>query len=135
MNSLKSILILENYSKEIVFLNFGKELLVAKKGYIIDSVSINFQIEHSHLEYLPKQQILVHVEKNYMDLYSFKINLNAMPTKIELSSIDSIAINNNRKNSKFIYLHPTHENNFVVFYEDYYNTKTTKGEIFYSFLL
>ena len=28
-----------------------------------------------------------------------------------------------------------HENNFVVFYEDYYNTKTTKGEIFYSFLL
>ena len=44
MNGLKKILILENYSKDIVFLNLGQEILVAKKGYIVDSVNINLQI-------------------------------------------------------------------------------------------
>lgn len=61
MNGLKKILILENYSKDIVFLNLGQEILVAKKGYIVDSVNINLQIESSYLRYLPRKQILVHI--------------------------------------------------------------------------
>jgi hypothetical protein len=44
MIGLKKVLILENYSKDIVFLNLGQEILVAKKGYIVDSVNINLQI-------------------------------------------------------------------------------------------
>lgn len=61
MNSLKKNLILENYSKDIVFLNLGQEVLIAKKGYIVDSVNINFQIDTSYLKYLPRKQILVHI--------------------------------------------------------------------------
>ena len=90
MNGLKKILILENYSKDIVFLNLGQEILVAKKGYIVDSVNINLQIESSYLRYLPRKQILVHIEKNSMDLYSFKINVNSIPHRIQLTSLDSI---------------------------------------------
>lgn len=66
MNGLKKQLILENYSKDIVFLNLGQEILVAKKGYILDSVNINLQVEHSFLKYLPAKQILVHIERSVM---------------------------------------------------------------------
>jgi len=44
MTSLKSCLILENYSKDVIFLNLGQEILVAKKGYIVDSVNINIKL-------------------------------------------------------------------------------------------
>ena len=53
-----------------------------------------------------------------MDLYSFKINTNANPNKIELKSIDSIAINKD-KNAKLVSLHNIFDKNFILFYEDY----------------
>lgn len=43
MCGLRRVLILENYSKDIIFLNLGQEILVARKGYIVDSVNINLQ--------------------------------------------------------------------------------------------
>ena len=90
MKALKRVLLLENYSNDIVFLNLGQEILVARKGYIVDSVSINLQIESSYLRYLPRQKVLVHIEKNSVDLYSFKINLTAVPQRIQLTSLDSL---------------------------------------------
>lgn len=90
MKALKRILLLENYSNDIVFLNLGQEILVARKGYIVDSVSINLQIETSYLRYLPRRKVLVHIEKNSVDLYSFKINLTVVPQRIQLTSLDSL---------------------------------------------
>jgi len=61
-----------------------------------------------------------------MDLYSFKINSNINPNKIELKSIDSIAINNN-SSSKLISLNNLFDKNYILFYEDYNNKKNTRG--------
>lgn len=44
MNNLKPLLRIENYSKDIIFLNLGQEILLASKGYIVDSVNINVQV-------------------------------------------------------------------------------------------
>ena len=73
-----------------MFLSLGQEILAARKGYILDSVSINFQVDQSYLKYMPERQVLAHVEKNMMELYSFKINLTVKPHRIELASLDSI---------------------------------------------
>lgn len=44
MNSLKSLIRIENYSRSMIFLNLGQEILFASKGYIVDSVNINIQV-------------------------------------------------------------------------------------------
>lgn len=44
MKSLKSQMRIENYSRNIIFLNLGQEILFASKGYIVDSVNINIQV-------------------------------------------------------------------------------------------
>lgn len=127
MKGLKKVLLLENYSNDIVFLNLGQEILVARKGYIVDSVNINLQIESSYLKYLPRKQILVHIEKNSVDLYSFKINLNSVPQRIQLAALDSLEVPNRRGNSRLISLLPLLDRNFALFYEDTGTHLTTRG--------
>lgn len=101
-----------------MFLNLGQEILVAKKGYIVDSVNINLQVESSYLKYLPRRKILVHIEKDSMDLYSFKINLITVPHRIQLAALDSIAIPRHRSGNRLIALLPLFENNFAIFYQE-----------------
>jgi len=116
-----------------MFLNLGQEVLIAKKGYIVDSV--NFQIDTSYLKYLPRKQILVHIKKNCMDLYSFKIDVNSVPHRIQLTSLDSIEIRNGRGNNRLLSLLPIFDNNYALFYEDVDSQLTSAGEIFYSFVV
>lgn len=62
MRRMKGALVVENYSRDIILLHLGQEILVARQGYIVDSVTITLHGEHSHLKYLPEQQLLAHVE-------------------------------------------------------------------------
>ena len=41
----KKLLHIENYSRDVIFLNLGQQILVARKGYIVNSVNINLQGE------------------------------------------------------------------------------------------
>jgi hypothetical protein len=113
----------------------GQEILVARKGYIVDSVNIDLQVESSYLKYLPRRQILVHIEKNSVDLYSFKINLNSVPQRIQLASLDSLEVPTRRGNGRLISLLPILDHNFALFYEDQGSHLTTRGEVFYSFMM
>ena len=71
-------------------MNLGQEILVASKGYIVDSVNINIQFNDAYLKLLPHRQILLHIQENYMEVYNFKINTTVLPNRIELTSLDSI---------------------------------------------
>ena len=50
--SFKKIITLKNFSKETFLMNLGSEILVFKKGYIVDAVSINLRNENSILKYV-----------------------------------------------------------------------------------
>lgn len=41
--SLRKRVRISNYSRDTFLLNMGCEIIAAKKGFIIDSISINFQ--------------------------------------------------------------------------------------------
>ena len=74
----------------MIVMNLGQEILVASKGYIVDSVNINIQQNDAYLKLIPNRQILLHIQENFMEVYQFKINTSVLPNRIELSSIDSI---------------------------------------------
>jgi hypothetical protein len=82
MNSLKSQMLLRNYSKDIIVMNLGQEILVASKGYIVDSVNINLQANNTYLKLIPQRHILLHIQANFMEVYKFKINTAQHPLRI-----------------------------------------------------
>lgn len=43
MKSLKKRVRISNFSKDTFFLNMGCEIIAAKKGFIIDSISVDIQ--------------------------------------------------------------------------------------------
>lgn len=61
--SLKKRVRISNYSRDTFLLNMGCEIIAAKKGFIIDSISINFQGEESRLIYLSNNK-MVHIDEN-----------------------------------------------------------------------
>ena len=115
-------------------MNLGQEILVASKGYIVDSVNISIQQEETYLRLIPQRQILLHIQTNFMEIYSFKINTDVFPNRIELTSLDSIEITGVKNDCKFINVLPVFSNNYALFYEMKSN-KTSNGEIFYKFMM
>lgn len=52
IKSLKKKVRISNFSRDTFFLNMGCEIIAAKKGFIIDSISVNIQGADSKLIYL-----------------------------------------------------------------------------------
>jgi hypothetical protein len=72
-------------------MNLGSEMLAFKKGYVIDSVFITQTKENSTLKYNGDGR-LIHISDKKFEIYSFTLNMNKKPYKINVSSIDSIDI-------------------------------------------
>lgn len=89
--SLKSKLILKNFSKETFLMNLGAEILAFKKGYIIDSVSISVSTENSILKYIGDER-MIHISDRRIEIYEFKLNSSSKPYRIKVSPLDSISI-------------------------------------------
>lgn len=58
MKKFKKVLEIKNYSKEIIFINLGSEVIAAKKGFIIDAANINIKTETSSLKYMSFSKLL-----------------------------------------------------------------------------
>ena len=86
---LKKVLEIKNFTKEIVFINLGSEVIAAKKGFIIDSVNVNNKSENSILRYMVQQRLL-HVTSKRVEVYSLKVNIANVPNRIVLKSLDSL---------------------------------------------
>jgi hypothetical protein len=85
---------IKNYSKELFLMNLGGEILALKKGYVLDSATVNLKHESSYLEYLGNETLL-HISQKKVEVYSFQINTNIKPFRIVIKSRDSIKVSNN----------------------------------------
>ena len=83
---------IKNYTDNMFIVNLNEEVLAFKKGYVLDSVSININIENTLLKYLGNDTMAFISEKKF-EIYDFKINTSIRPYHIEVSSKDSMAIN------------------------------------------
>lgn len=75
-------------------MNLGGEILALKKGYVLDSATVNLKHESSYLEYLGNETLL-HISQKKVEVYSFQINTNIKPFRIVIKSRDSIKVSNN----------------------------------------
>lgn len=89
-NSIVNKFKIDNFSRDTLILNFQFEILAAKDGFIIDTANINIQESGSSLIY--HGDYLLHISETKLLLYSFKIQQNTKPKKIDIKSLDSIEI-------------------------------------------
>jgi len=89
MNNVKGKLSIQNYTKEIIFMNLDHQIMAIKNGYLIDTVNVNVKGEGEFLKYIHPETIL-HINKKHVEVYNFSINMAVKPEKIVLRSLDSI---------------------------------------------
>lgn len=114
--SLKKRVRIINYSRDTFLLNMGCEIIAAKKGFIIDSISINIQGEESRLIYLNNNK-LVHINDDKVELYEIRIDLTVKPNRIRVKSIDSLEIENKPQDTKLLDVIGLGKDNFAIFYQ------------------
>jgi hypothetical protein len=71
-------------------MNLGQSILMFSKGYCVDKVFINMQLQESILKYFGDRK-LIHISPAQIDLYNVAIDLLANPPKLTINSFDSIA--------------------------------------------
>ena len=126
---------IKNYSKELFLMNLGGEILALKKGYVLDSATVNLKHESSYLEYLGNETLL-HISQKKVEVYSFQINTNIKPFRIVIKSRDSIKVSNNDSDQKYFKVINILNNDYLVIYQKgTVNSKSKTGEIHYSFYL
>lgn len=70
-------------------MNLGQEILMFRKGYLVERVRINQKVEGTHLKYFG-DRMLVHVSSRQLDFYEVAIDLLATPPKLALQSFDCV---------------------------------------------
>lgn len=70
-------------------LNLGRELLLFKRGYLVDRAVVNHQVDNTFLRYFSDRKV-VHVSPTQIDFYNVIIDISANPPKISLKSTDSL---------------------------------------------
>ena len=105
---------IDNFSKDVIILNFKFEILAAKDGFIIDAANTNIQEDGSCLVY--QGDHLLHISEDKLLIYGFRIMTAVKPNKIELRSLDSIEI---RKDPRYQFFNCLEmlNGNFVLFFQ------------------
>lgn len=105
---------IDNFSKDVMILNFKFEILAAKDGFIIDAANTNIQEDGSCLVY--QGDHLLHISEDKLFIYGFRIMTAVKPNKIELRSLDSIEI---RKDPRYQFFNCLEmlNGNFVLFFQ------------------
>jgi len=105
---------IDNFSKDVIILNFKFEILAAKDGFIIDAANTNIQEDGSCLVY--QGDHLLHISEDKFFIYGFRIMTAVKPNKIELRSLDSIEI---RKDPRYQFFNCLEmlNGNFVLFFQ------------------
>jgi hypothetical protein len=80
---------IESLTRESYFMNLGQSILMFSKGYCVDKVCINMQMQGTILKYFGDKK-LIHVSPSQIDLYNVGIDLLANPPKLTITSFDSL---------------------------------------------
>ena len=133
--NLKKMLVIENFSKDIIFMNIGAEILAAKNGYILDSASVNIQAGNAKLKYISNQR-LIHITDSKLEIYKLSILTNVVPNKIQVTALDALEIKDKPHEAEFFGIISTVGDNFAVFYQNISQFNIyRKGEATYWFAL
>lgn len=92
--SFRKSLTIKNYSKEVFLMNLGNEILALKRGYILDSATVNLKNQESYLEYIGNETLL-HISQKKIEVYSFCVNMINKPYRIIIKPKDSIRMPSN----------------------------------------
>ena len=80
---------IENFSKDIIFMNIGAEILAAKNGYILDSANMNIHSGNAKLRYISNQR-LIHISDTKLEIYKMSILTTVVPNKIQVTPVDAL---------------------------------------------
>jgi hypothetical protein len=97
----RTTLKVESVDKECFLLNLGREIMMFKRGYLVDQVTINFQVNNTFVKYFPDRKA-VHVSPSQIDFYNVLIDLAVNPPKISLKSTDSLVTEERASNYEFM---------------------------------
>ena len=81
-------------------MNLGSEIFALKKGYILDSATVNMKNDNSRLFYYG-QDTLLHICPSKIEVYNFSLRLESKPFRIFLSPRDSIQLNKTESSEDF----------------------------------
>ena len=71
---------IDNFSKDVIILNFKFEILAAKDGFIIDTANTDIHEDGSCLVY--KDDHLLHISDEKLLIYGFRILTAVKPNRI-----------------------------------------------------
>ena len=80
---MRKVVTLENYSKDVYFINLGEQIIAIKRGYILDSARVNKDTNDCHLKFFAQSKLL-HISTARLEIYNFLLNANTIPAKISL---------------------------------------------------
>ena len=81
----------ETVNKECYLLNLGQKIMMFKRGYMVDTAVVNYQINDTYLRMYSDCKV-VFITPSNIDMYNLSIDLLANPPKIALKSTDSIMV-------------------------------------------
>lgn len=81
----------ESVARDAFLMNLGQEILMFRKGYLVERVRITQRVEGTHLKSFG-DRVLVHVSTCQLDFYELAIDLSATPPKLALQSFDCVTL-------------------------------------------
>jgi hypothetical protein len=102
-----------------------------KKGYMIDKVYINIQMDNSLLKYWDKK--LIHIAPTQIDFYNVVIDLISNPPRLTIKPYDSIVFVSENNRYKFVEAIKFEDHKIAFFYQ--LAAPSITGEIKYYFTM
>ncbi len=81
----------ESVAKDTFLMNLGQEILMFRKGYLVERVRITQKVEGTRLKYFT-DRVLVHFSAKQLDFYQVAIDLIATPPKLAIQSFDCVTL-------------------------------------------
>ena len=75
----KHLLKIHNYSKEIILINLGHEIIAMKNGLAIDNVNVNIRDNEYFLNYFPEKNKITHIRNDIIEEYHFILSTQFNP--------------------------------------------------------
>ena len=134
MKQARGRLSVQNYTRDIIFMNLNNQIMAIKNGYLIDTFNVsNTEGGGGILRYIHPETIL-HITKKTVEVYHFSIDMSVKPGKIVLRSVDAVQLKGVPEGAFFLSVLEYFRSRFAVFYEDSLRKhKQSRGEISYYF--
>ena len=112
----KDQLKVETVNKECYLLNLAQKIMMFKRGYMVDTATVNYQFDNTYLRLYPDRRVVV-ITPNQIDMYHLHLDLLANPPKISLQSTDCIMVDSLTPGYRFMDVLRLDTHKYVFFYQ------------------